>query len=63
MLGNKHSKEHFDEILEDIDEYEDYCRDHEDYENNKAVLAINTIKEEYTYCLTHHDFLTYKQKQ
>jgi len=63
MLGRKHSKEHFDEILQDIDRYEDYCKTHEDFENNKAVLAIRTIKDEYTYCLAHHNFLTYTQKQ
>lgn len=54
-----HSKEHFDEILEDIDLYEDYCAEHEDYENNKAVLAIATIRDVYTKCLKEHDFLTY----
>ena len=59
MLGTEHSKEHFDEILEDIDRYENYCDIHPNYENNKAVLAIKTIKEEYLYCLEHHKFLTY----
>ena len=59
MLGTEHSKEHFDEILEDIDRYENYCDIHPDYENNKAALAIKTIKEEYLYCLEHHKFLTY----
>lgn len=59
MTGISHSKEHFDEILEDIDKYEDYCELHPNYENNKAILAIKTIKEEYLYCLEHHSFLTY----
>lgn len=59
MMGEDHSKEHFDEILEDIDKYEDYCELHPNYENNKAVLAIKTIKEEYLYCSEHHKFLTY----
>ena len=61
MIGEDHSKEHFDEILEDIDKYEDYCSLHPDYENNKAILAIKTIKEEYLYCLEHHTFLTYNK--
>lgn len=61
MTGRAHSKEHFDEILEDIDKYEDYCFEHPDYENNKAILAIKTIKEEYLYCLEHHSFLTYEK--
>ena len=62
LCGNRHSKEHFDEILEDIDLYEDYCDEHEDYENNKAVLAISTIKEVYQKCSKEHDFLTYNKK-
>lgn len=62
IMGVDHSKEHFDEILKDIDNYEQYCDDHPDYENNRAVLAIQTIKEEYTYCLKHHKFLSYTKK-
>lgn len=62
MIGEEHSKEHFDEILKDIDRYEDYCDKNPSYENNKAVLAIKTIKEEYLYCLEHHKFLTYTKR-
>lgn len=63
MTGVEHSKEHFDEILEDIDRYEQYCELHPSYENNKAILAIKTIKEEYLYCLEHHTFLTYTKHE
>ena len=62
LFNKRHSKEHFDEILDDIDTYEDYCENHEDYENNKAVLAISTIREVYKECLRDHDFLTYDKK-
>lgn len=62
LFEKRHSKEHFDEILDDIDIYEDYCRTHEDYENNKAVLAIATIREVYKECLKTHDFLTHNKK-
>ena len=62
LFNKRHSKEHFDEVLEDIDTYEDYCSTHEDYENNKAVLAISTIREVYKECLKDHDFLTYERK-
>ena len=58
LCGQKHSKEHFDEILDDIDIYEDYCSTHEEYENNKAVLAIRTIKKTYDKCMDNHDFLS-----
>ena len=62
LFEKRHSKEHFDEILDDIDTYEEYCRTHEDYENNKAVLAIATIREVYKDCLKTHDFLTHIKK-
>lgn len=62
LFGKRHSKEHFDEILDDIDTYEEYCRTHEDYENNKAVLAIATIREVYKDCLKTHNFLTHAKK-
>ena len=62
LFEKRHSKEHFDEILDDINIYEEYCRAHEDYENNKAVLAIATIKEVYRDCLKTHDFLTHTKK-
>ena len=62
LHAQRHSKEHFDEILEDVDLYEDYCREHEDYENNKAVLAITTIRDIYKKCLKEHDFLVYEKQ-
>ena len=62
LFNKRHSKEHFDEILDDIDTYEAYCDAHEDYENNKAVLAISTIREVYKECLKDHDFLIYERK-
>lgn len=62
LFAQRHSKEHFDEILENIDLYEKYCREHEDYKNSKAVLAISTIKEVYNECLQTHDFLTHTKK-
>ena len=53
----KHSKEHFIEILSDIDDYEHYCDFHPDYPNNRAVLAIENIKRIYAECLQNDDFL------
>lgn len=58
LCGQLHSKEHFDEILTDITTYEHYCNNHGDYENNKAVLAIKTIKRCYDKCMEEHSFLT-----
>ena len=53
----KHSREHFIEILTDIDDYEHYCDSHPDYPNNRAVLAIENIKRVYAECLQDDDFL------
>lgn len=57
LCGRKHSKEHFDEILYDITKYEHYCNEHEEYENDKAVLAVESIREVYKQCMKTHDFL------
>ena len=61
LFEKGHSKEHYDEILEDIDKYEFYCANHPDFKNNKAVMAIETIKDAYQDCIENHDFLVYKK--
>ena len=53
----RHSKEYFDQINTDIDTYEQYCKDHPDYQNNRAVMAIQNIKRVYLKCLEQNDFL------
>ena len=52
-----HTKEHFDQILDDIDEYEDYCRQDPDYRNSKAVMAIKHIRQVYDKCGDEGTFL------
>lgn len=63
LFMRRHSKEHFDEILQDIDLYEKYCIEHKDYKNNKAELSITTIREVYKQCLKTHDFLEYVKEK
>lgn len=53
----KHTKEDFIEILYNIDCYERYCREHPDYQNNRAVHAIANIGRVYDERLEKHDFL------
>ena len=53
----KHSKEHFDQILLDIDVYEKFCEEHPDFKNNLAVMAIKHIKEIYSKCSRENSFL------
>lgn len=52
-----HTREDFIEALSEIDFYEHYCKDHEEYENNRAVLAIQNIKRVYKEKLKKHDFV------
>lgn len=52
-----HTKEEFSDVMLEIDEYEKYCREHPDYKNNRAGLAIENIKQIYKTRLRKHDFL------
>lgn len=53
----KHSKEFFDSVLDDIDLYEDYCRDHPKFENNKTVASTKIIKDLYKECVLGDKFI------
>ncbi len=55
--GELHSEEMFNQVLEDIDTYNNYCESHPGYKNNKAVLAIANIKKIYLECLNGNKFL------
>lgn len=52
-----HTRESWDEILSDIDSYEDYCDEHPSYSNNKAELTIKHLKQVYAVRLEQNDFL------
>ena len=52
-----HTKEEFIEVLAEIDAYERFCKEHPDYPNNRAVMAIENIQENYKERLKKHDFL------
>lgn len=52
-----HTKEEFIEVLAEIDAYERYCAEHPEYPNNRAILAIENIREVYRERLKKHDFL------
>ena len=57
LHNQRHTREHYNQILDDITEYEQYCTSHPDYKNNKAVLAIENIKSNYKNCVTNNSFL------
>ena len=54
--GWKHTEEMFVDILLDIDWYEDFCKNHDDYHNSRANAAIKHIRADYQTRLTTHDF-------
>ena len=57
LHNTKHTKEHFDQILIDIDVYEKFCDNHPDFRNNLAVMAIKHIKQVYQKCSSENSFL------
>ena len=57
LHGVPHSKEHFDQILLDISNYEKYCDEHPKYKNNIANATIKQIKSTYQKCLEENKFL------
>lgn len=57
LHNTKHTKEHFDQILLDIDVYEKFCDNHPDFKNNLAVMAIKHIKQVYQKCSSENSFL------
>lgn len=53
----RHSKEHFDQIIEDVDTYERYCQVHPRFPNGKAVSATDNVKRTYEKCKAENSFL------
>ena len=53
----EHSEESFDQVLDDITYYSHYCRDHPEYENNKAVNAIQHIEHVYQQVKAENKFI------
>lgn len=52
-----HSREHFEQLIEDVDAYETYCAEHPDFKNNKAAMTIKLIKDTYQRRLKTNDFI------
>lgn len=53
----KHTEEHFNQIMDDIDKYERYCSGHPNYKNSKAVSAIDNVRRTYEKCRSTNSFL------
>lgn len=64
MCENKsHSESHFEDILEDIDEYEKYCDLHPGFKNNRGKVAMEYITEVYKKLKKSGGFLTHIDKE
>lgn len=55
--GIRHSEEHFNNVLDDITEYEQYCDTHPKFKNKKAEQSIKHVLDIYDKCKRENDFL------
>lgn len=60
MHGFRHSEESFNQSLQDITMYNQYCKHHPEYENARAKVAIANIQTVYERCVREGDFLGMK---
>ena len=56
-MGMKHSKDFFDDVLRDIDTYEEFCDEHPHFKNRCAESAIRNVSETYDTCKAQNSFL------
>lgn len=61
VRGLGHTEEDFDEILDVIGKYEDYCKNHSNYKNNKMPFAIKNVGRVYDEMLRTNGFLKPKE--
>lgn len=53
----KHTEEHFNQILDDIRTYELYCKEHPNFPNEKAQHSVANIRKIYDKCYAEDSFL------
>ena len=58
----RHSESHFEDILDDIDDYEKYCEAHPEFRNNRGKVAMEHIKVTYGKIKSRGGFLTHDQE-
>ena len=59
--GRKHSESHFEDILDDITDYEAYCARHPDFRNSRGAIAMKEIEQTYSAVKKKGGFLTYEK--
>jgi outer membrane murein-binding lipoprotein Lpp len=55
--GIHHSREYFQQTMEEVDIYETYCEKHPNYKNNACVIAIQHIRRVYNKLLDEGGFI------
>lgn len=58
----RHSESHFEDILDDIDAYEEYCEHHPDFKNSRGRLAMRNIRAAYDKLKSNGGFLTHERE-
>ena len=53
----RHSEEYYNQILADITDYDKYCNEHPNFQNERTVVTTKIIKEAYEEHLRNNDFL------
>ena len=53
----RHSEEYYNQILDDITDYDKYCHEHPDFKNERTVATEKIIRQEYEEHMLHNDFL------
>lgn len=53
----KHSEEHFDNVLDDITFYQQFCDDHPKFKNKKAEQSIAFVLEISAECKRNNDYI------
>lgn len=62
MMSHKdHSKDSFDQVLCDIDQYDHYCTEHPNFKNNQTALSRELIIDQYKECERRGTFLQYRR--
>ena len=57
LQDHRHTKDSWDQVIADCEEYEQYCKDHEKFKNGHTEATVTFIREQYHERLEKHDFL------
>ena len=53
----KRSKESYEQTMDDITRYKQYCQSHPNFKNDMTVLTVQIIEEDFKRCMKENNFL------